>query len=211
VFRQQLGQLAARARGAAVAARLLNYSTATSPPTVAAWARQYDRGDWEYLSGIHQLAHYSVLAGYVAFLDGRVILDVGCGTGLLRARLSGINFERYVGIDPVSQAIDRANKLADERTQFVVGDLFTIDYGGFDTIVCNEILYCLPNLEHQLDRIVELMTDGSHLLTSNMRHPGDVGMYRLLENRLELVDSVELSNDSERGRRRWRVSAYRRR
>jgi hypothetical protein len=56
----------------------------------------------------------------------------------------------------------------------------------------------------------DLVTPGGHFLTSNVRHPGDVGLYRLLSQRLELVDAVDLANDTDRGRRRRRVAAYRR-
>jgi hypothetical protein len=47
------------------------------------------------------------------------------------------------------------------------------------------------------------------MLTSTIRHPGDVGLYRLLAERFELIDLVELTNQAARIRHR-RVAAYRR-
>jgi hypothetical protein len=62
----------------------------------------------------------------------------------------------------------------------------------------------------QLDRIRDLLTSGGHLLTSNISHPYNPGLYRLLDERFELVDAVEVSNQTFRGRRHRKISAYRR-
>ena len=84
------------------------------------------------------------------------------------------------------------------------------DLGQFDIVVSNEVLYTLPDPARELDRMRELIRPGGHLLTSNLRHPGDVGLYRLLDDRLRQIAAVDLANRTARGRKRRRVAIYRR-
>lgn len=189
-----------------MAAGILHYEA--SAPEVNEWVQQYEHGGWDYLGGINQLARYSLLTGYLSFFGSRRILDVGCGTGLLRESMAGLDFDRYVGVDPVAVAIEQARRLADSRTEFVVGDANLPELSGFDAVVCNEILYCIPGPERLLDRARELLIPGGHLLISNMRHPGETALERMLSSRFELVGAVDVANDSDRGRRRRRVAAY---
>jgi 2-polyprenyl-3-methyl-5-hydroxy-6-metoxy-1,4-benzoquinol methylase len=178
-------------------------------PTAAQWTREYETGFWDYLGGISQVARYSLLAGYCEQLDHDSILDVGCGAGIFRARLGHVDFQRYVGIDPVTAAVEQASRLADSRTTFLIGDVYLPQLEQFDIVVCNEVLYYLQQTARQLDRIRDLVRPGGHMLTSIIRHPGDVGLYRLIAERFELIDTVELTNQAARIRRR-RVAAYRR-
>ncbi len=199
-----------RARGWAVAAGLARYRPPPAPD-LDGWRNQYESGGWDYLAGVHQLPRYSLLTGYIDHFDCRSILDVGCGAGLLRERLNGLDFDRYVGVDPVRAAIERARRLSDERTTFTVGDVFVSDLGQFDAVVCNEVLYCVPDPEALIDRAKELVSPGRYFFTSDMRHPGEVGLQRMLSKRFQLVAAVNVSNDSDRGVRRRRVAAYQRR
>jgi 2-polyprenyl-3-methyl-5-hydroxy-6-metoxy-1,4-benzoquinol methylase len=131
--------------------------------------------------------------------------------GLLRERLDRAAFDSYIGVDPVRAAIEAARHLSDERTRFVIGDVFSPELGQFDIVICNEVLYSLPEPPRQLTRLEQMLKPGGHLLTSDVRHPGDVGLRRLLDERLDLIDAVEVENDTRVGRRRRRVAAYRRR
>jgi 2-polyprenyl-3-methyl-5-hydroxy-6-metoxy-1,4-benzoquinol methylase len=192
----------------AISAGLLDYRP-SSATDIAELAKRYETGGWDYLAGIHQLSQYSLLAGYISFLRCRSILDVGCGAGLLRARMSGVDFARYVGVDPVPAAIEQAQHLADERTTFRVGDAFLPELGRFDAVVCNEVLYGvlepLPLIEH----LRALMRPGGYLLTSNLRHTGDRALFRMLEERYEIVADVDVTSRTDRGVRKRRISVYR--
>jgi 2-polyprenyl-3-methyl-5-hydroxy-6-metoxy-1,4-benzoquinol methylase len=191
----------------AVAVGLFDYRPPPTP-TVNQWRERYESGGWDYLGSVYQLAHYSLLAGYLEFYRCRSILDVGCGSGLLRSRMTGTAFDRYVGIDPVPAAIDRAQGLADARTTFVVGDVFSCELTQFDAVVCNEVLYCVPEPDRILDRARTLITPGGYFMTSNMRHPGDAGLRRLIAERFELIVAADITNDSDRGRHRRQVAVY---
>jgi 2-polyprenyl-3-methyl-5-hydroxy-6-metoxy-1,4-benzoquinol methylase len=204
------GRVSAEVRHLAVLTRLAGYEAAISPATVASYEHQYETGHWDYLSDLDQVARYSVLIGYAEQLPHRTILDLGCGSGILRARMGHVDFERYVGVDPVARAIEQARDLADGRTTFTLGDAFLPELESVDIVVCNEVLYSIPDPRRQLDRIRELVRVDGHLLTSNLRHPGDVGLYRLLGERFERMDMVEVSNRTPRGRRRRRIAVYKR-
>ena len=203
-------RLADHLRGRAVAAGLMRYNEARSAPEHSTWTDEYESGYWEYLGGVEQLGQYSMLVGYLEFFGCKSILDVGCGHGVMRSRLDRVAFERYIGIDPVAAAIAIAQRIADARTEFLVGDVFLAQLVSCDAVVCCEVLYYVPELEAALDRIRELINPGGYLLTSHLRHPADAGLYRLLDERFDLVSAYDLSNSSARGMRRRRVAAYRR-
>lgn len=204
------GGISARLRALAVRTGLMDYEKVTSIPSVDSWKKDYVTGRWDYLRGLEQMPRYSVLAGFASRLPHATILDVGCGVGTLREHLDHLSFESYVGIDPVDTAIDSAQRLADQRTSFLVGDVFLAGLLPFDIVVCNEVLYSLPKLADQLERICELLVPGGHLLTSNIRHPGDIGLYRLISHRFVPLDTFELVNPNRKGVRRRRISIYRR-
>ena len=177
------------------------------------WGNEFEAGEFDYFGNVRQLARYSVLVGYVRHLGPTVsILDVGCGAGVLAERLGNATYERYVGIDPVPQAIEQAAHLADERTRFQVVERPSRDLGDFDVVVCNEVLYGVPDPERLLDDIDSILPSGGSLLTSIWRHPSEVGLYRMLDARFELVDAVVARNlTDETGDHGWRISWHRRR
>jgi 2-polyprenyl-3-methyl-5-hydroxy-6-metoxy-1,4-benzoquinol methylase len=203
------GRMSAELRSLAIRAGISSYESALRAPTVAQWTHEYEAGHWDYLDSLDQLARYSILAGYCWRLDHRSILDVGCGAGIFRARVGYVDFESYVGIDPVAAAIEQASRLVDDRTTFLIGDVFLPQLEQFEIVVCNEVLYSLPQPARQLDRIRDLVRPGGHMLTSHIRHPGDVGLYRLIAERFELIDAVDLRNLAA-GAHPRRVAAYRR-
>jgi SAM-dependent methyltransferase len=203
--------LAARSKRVGLDAGLVRYRT--QPWSDDKWNRGYAQGQLDYFAGLDELPRYSMLIGYMLYFGGSPeILDVGCGQGLLRARLDGVRFSRYVGIDPSSAAIEHAQQLSDERTRFVVGDLQTADLGDFDTIVLNEVLSIVSDPAALLDRTVELLRPGGRLLTCNWRHPGDGQLWQMIDDRFEHADLVEVYNPANAiAVRGWRMTCHLRR
>jgi SAM-dependent methyltransferase len=70
-----------------------------------------------------QLLRFDVMAD-LAGLDGRSVLDVGCGPGDFAARLleRGIAFTDYTGIDAVPEMIGQAERRGLARCRFRVAD-----------------------------------------------------------------------------------------
>ncbi len=179
-------------------------------PGPQAWDEGYGRGEWDYMARLDELAHYSLLTGYVRFFGGEPeILEVGCGPGFLRERLEGVPFARYLGIDPSRIAVDRARSLTDERTEFVCGDLLDTDVGTFDVVLCNEVLPVVPDSAWLLDRIVEVLRPQGLFLVSVYRHPGDVLEWRAVEDRFEVLDRITVRNDSPKAPFGWQVACCR--
>ena len=176
------------------------------------WGSEFEAGEFDYFGNVRQLARYSVLVGYIRHLGPDVsILDVGCGAGLLAERLGETPYQSYLGIDPVPQAIEQAARVADERARFDVAERPSRELGEFDVVVCNEVLYGVPDPQRLLDDVHAILPPGGSLLASIWRHPTDVGLYRMLDARFELVDAVVARNlTDETGDRGWRVSWHRR-
>jgi SAM-dependent methyltransferase len=176
------------------------------------WGRGSEASDLDYIGSIGEIFRYSLLLGYITYFGGRPsILDIGCGKGHLRARMTGIDFARYMGIDQSPVAIEAAQGLADDRTRFVVADVNTFDLNGFDVIVCNEVLYYLPDPAQFLDKVRDELSPGSLLLTSMWRHGVDDYLWGLVDERFERLDLLEIRNPSSKiAKRGWRIACHRR-
>lgn len=84
-------------RGVAIAPQRLN--------------RDYETGRWDYLSNLEEMTRYAVIGGYCRY-DGTVssVLDLGCGSGILRRWFSPLETIEYVGVDLSDCAIDIASR-----------------------------------------------------------------------------------------------------
>ena len=183
------------------------------------WTDAYGSGQLEYYGTLDELARYSLLVGYVGFFfpsgpDRRAprVLDVGCGTGLLRARLDGTGVGDYVGVDLSPTAIEAAERRRLPRSRFVVGDAAALDLGRFDVVVLNEMLYYIEDVDGFFERLCALLEPSGLLLISMWRHAGDRSLWRAVDERFPLVDRVEARNrGNEVNPRGWIVSCHRRR
>lgn len=183
------------------------------------WTDAYGSGQLEYYGTLDELARYSLLVGYVGFFypagpdrTAPRVLDVGCGTGLLRARLDGTGVGDYVGVDLSATAVASAERRGLPRSRFVVGDAAALDLGRFDVVVLNEMLYYVEDLDGFFDRLGDLLEPSGLLLVSMWRHPGDRSLWRVVDERFPLVDRVEARNrGNEVNPRGWIVSCHRRR
>jgi len=60
-----------------------------------------------------------------------------------------------------------------------------------------------------LGRARALVNGGCYFMTSNMRHPGDVGLRRRIAARFERVAAADICGTGEQGSHRRRVAVYR--
>ncbi|HLY52431.1 MAG TPA: methyltransferase domain-containing protein [Steroidobacteraceae bacterium] len=136
--------------------------------TPQTWEAQYAAGRWDFLAELSELARFSVLAGYIWHLKpGGAVLDVGCGQGALLRRLQPASFSRYVGIDVSASAISVAQKQQSERGTFLVADCENYaPVERFDVIVFNEVLPCLPDPLHTVERYTACLNPAGLLLVS---------------------------------------------
>jgi magnesium-protoporphyrin O-methyltransferase len=85
-------------------------------------------------------------------LDGRTVLDVGCGTGDLALAAVAGGAARATGVDLGPGAIDQARALASERgladrTTFLVGDGAKTALPPSDVVILNRVVCCYPNAD----------------------------------------------------------------
>ncbi len=95
-------------------------------------------------------------------LDGKSLLDIGCGTGdFLKIALR--NNWKVSGIEPNKQARALANKKTN-NVVFDAEELFTLKPNSFDVITLWHVLEHLPNLENHISIIKKLLKPNGTLI-----------------------------------------------
>ena len=152
--------------------------------SVAEWDRLYRAGHWDYLAALEEVAHYSLIVGYLHYLKrGGAFLDVGCGEGILPQRLGQGAYSRYVGIDFSQVAIDKARQRQDGQTLFMVANAEEYEpKEAFDAIIFNECLYCFKDPFETFKRYLPALQQGGIIAVSMYAPPGmDSTPMRILE------------------------------
>ena len=122
-------------------------------------------------------------------LEGRTVLDIGCGVGDLALGTVGTGASRASGIDLSPGKIEQARALAmerglSERTAFSVGDGAVVAMERHDVVALNRVLCCYPSVDLLLEN--SLGAAGSVYAYTAPVHTGPVGLF----NRI----SVGISN-----------------
>lgn len=127
-------------------------------------------GDWQHLD--NEAPRYQAIADMLksSGLDDRV-LDVGCGTGLLREYLPAKSF--YAGIEPCGEAV----KLARERPASAIwqadAESFTPLACPYTSIVFNESLYYTADPCGLVRKYINFLHPGGSILVSIWRKPNE--------------------------------------
>jgi 2-polyprenyl-3-methyl-5-hydroxy-6-metoxy-1,4-benzoquinol methylase len=175
------------------------------------WDAEFAVGRWSYLAGLAELARYSVIAGYCHCIKpAGCILDLACGEGVLRERLSPDKFSRYVGVDISLAAIQRASRRAprDAQTAFVVADVSTFSpvVLSWDVIVFNECLYYFVDPLSVTRRYrAALAADGLIVVSMNVTAESRK-IWKALDAAYPVLDEVTLKHVSWLP---WIVKVYR--
>lgn len=92
----------------------------------------------------------------VAGLEGRTVLDVGCGAGGLALETLGHGATRVSGVDLSTASIGEARRISAERgladrARFDVADGATAALEAHDVVVLDKVFCCYPNVEPLLE------------------------------------------------------------
>ena len=188
----------------------------SGPWSVARWDRAYESGQLDYFGALPEQARYSVIAGLLEALEvrGRV-LDAGCGQGILARRCAHLPFSGWTGVDLSERAIEQARRaVRDPRCRFLVEDLLAAEARWMaephEVAVLNEVLYMCDDPERLLGRVLESLSGEGWLILSNWRHRGERALWRTVERRARIVESVLVRSSSNPiGPRGWRVALCR--
>jgi SAM-dependent methyltransferase len=101
--------------------------------------------------------------------EGRRILDLGCGQGLLAALLRAAGAPHaaaYRGIEVMAKDVARAHRALGESCGVVRGDIRSAPYGVADTVVLLDVLHYMPPADQDavLARIRDTLAEGGMLL-----------------------------------------------
>ncbi|MGY3443694.1 class I SAM-dependent methyltransferase [Bradyrhizobium sp. USDA 4473] len=161
--------------------------------------RDYEIGRWDYLNNIEEMARYAVIAGYCRY-DGRVanVLDLGCGSGILRNWFGPLTNIEYVGVDISDRAIEVARRAwADPRTTFVASDIATYTpERKFDTIILNEVLYYFQRPGEILIRFGNFLEPNGSFLVSLWESDDSRRAWKRSEGLVDVKDSVRIAHSS---------------
>lgn len=111
-------------------------------------------------------ARYWWAADYV---EGKQVLDAGCGTGFGTAILSERRPERLVGVDISEEAVERAGDLAPRADELRQADVRELPFADstFDVVVCFEVIEHIDRQDEALDELRRVLRPTGCLLISS--------------------------------------------
>ena len=135
-------------------------------------AEEYD------IAGVRQLEYGKILVADLKIGEGHLVLDVGCGTGLLGAYVSELvgTTGKVVGDGPLALRVERANRKAVPRFTAQVGhaeDLSAFADQSFDVVYLSSVFHWLPDQARALREIRRVLKPGGRLgfTTGDKAHP----------------------------------------
>jgi 2-polyprenyl-3-methyl-5-hydroxy-6-metoxy-1,4-benzoquinol methylase len=157
---------------------------------------KYKNGHWEPLREIHELGHYSIIAGYFLFLKkGGSLLDIGCGEGILQERITPANYSRYTGIDIANQAIILAKSKEDQQTAFECINLKDFETEEkYDAVIFNEALYYVGGQVDIVKRFASYLKPDGILIFSNFQSQNSKIPWSEIENVFPKHDETIITN-----------------
>ncbi|MGH1561548.1 class I SAM-dependent methyltransferase [Mumia sp. DW29H23] len=146
-------------------------------PTLDTQRRAWN--DWNAASrevtvGQSQLEQAGVIEAWIARepgpLEGRRLLDVGCGAGWLTDRLRA--YGEVVGIDLADEVVARTRERLPDVT-LIAGDFLQVDLPdeSFDVIVSCEVLSHVADQRAFVDRCHRLLKPGGFLMIATQNRP----------------------------------------
>jgi SAM-dependent methyltransferase len=171
----------------------------TSPASAPVVEDEYACGRWDYLKNLEEMSRYAVIAGYCLHGgDVSSVLDLGCGSGLLRRWLRPLGRIEYVGVDRSKIAIDTAKQeWTDGLTDFVAMDIATyVPDRKFDVIIFNEVLYYLDQPGDIVGRFGDFLKENGRFIVSLWDDPESQRAWRRSRGRVRVVDEVQTRHGS---------------
>jgi trans-aconitate 2-methyltransferase len=134
----------------------------------------WDPGQYQRFAAERAAPFHDLLALCRPVPGGRVV-DLGCGSGELTARLHRqLEAAETVGLDSSPAMLERAAAVAGDGLRFAEGDIGEFREGGWDVIFSNAALHWLPDHAGLFERLAVLLNPGGQLavqMPANHDHP----------------------------------------
>ena len=122
------------------------------------WNYQYAKGQWEGLKDPIEFERQEVCKLFFEkYKSGGSVVEIGCGEGMfVEFILQQQGYSDYCGVDVSDLAIQNAQKLADNKTKFIIADMDNLDLGKrYDVILYNESINYSKNIERVLKNNIQ--------------------------------------------------------
>ncbi len=164
----------------------------------AAWDKDYANGKWDHLHEIDGLGHYGLIVGYTQHAkEGKKILDVGCGEGILQQRLCESRYSRYVGIDISEVAVKRAARRQNDKNIFLTSSIEDFDTNEkFDVIIFSECLYYLQDPLAMLEKYECFLEENGAFIISMYVSANTTKLWKMIDRRYLVKDEMKVTNKS---------------
>ncbi|HWJ24908.1 MAG TPA: methyltransferase domain-containing protein, partial [Flavisolibacter sp.] len=100
--------------------------------------------------------------------DGAVVLDVGCGNGIISRGLGREGFNVY-GIDVSERAVEKARSLTDlpnVKFDVISAEQLVADGKRYNAVICSEVLEHLDHPEKLLNTLYQSLADDGVLIVT---------------------------------------------
>ncbi len=159
---------------------------------------QYASAEWDYLRSMEEAPRFGIVSTYCRLLASNgSLLEIGCGEGFLLEHLDRSRYRRFTGIDISAVAIERAQALTDDRTDFVRAEAETfVPDGRFQVIIFNEVLEYFDEPLKLVRRYEPFLAPGGHFLASMFAAPYTARTQRIwkqLETRYDVAARCRVS------------------
>ena len=175
------------------------------------WDKQYQRGEWENLKSEKESARYYQIIDYLKKYGNSkpVILDIGCGDGVLNERMQSLEFSYFLGLDFSKVSIEQAKKKNFPKAEFISEDVITFEPDrNFDVIVFNEAFYYIHDTEKDnvLNRMLEHLNDGGIIITSIYRE--GTGCWEYFKENPKLKELEFTTVKTDEALQYWKIGVY---
>ncbi len=144
------------------------------------------RSDWKWQR----------LASHIDDLDGRLVLDVGCGNGYYCLRMLGAGARRVIGIDPSPRFVMQFEALR-QYAGAVPADVLPLGIeqlpprlAAFDTVFSMGVFYHRRSPFEHLRELRELLRPGGQLVLETLVIDGGLGQVLVPEGRYAKMPNV---------------------
>jgi 2-polyprenyl-3-methyl-5-hydroxy-6-metoxy-1,4-benzoquinol methylase len=175
------------------------------------WNKQYRHGKWENLKSEKEAKRYYQVIDYIIeySLLNPVILDIGCGNGVLNERMKGLDFEYFLGLDFSQVSIKQAENKKLPKAEFIAEDVVNFrPQRNFDVVIFNEAFYYIHDTEKDnvLNRMLQNLNKDGIIITSIYREGLGCWEYFKENSKLKELNFTTVKTDKEL--QYWKVGVY---